>query len=162
MEAALIIITIHGLLGTFDTLWNHEYLARLPKTQSAKVELLIHSYRAFLYGVTFIAIGVVQLNGLFAWLLFFVLVAEIFLTFWDFLEEDRSRKLPSVERITHTIMGMTGGAFLAYLFPVLYEWSNITTSLVVVNRGFYSIILPFFGLGALVWSFKDYLAHRKL
>ena len=162
MEYVLIIITIHGGLGVFDTLWNHEYLARLPQTLTAKKELKIHSYRAFLYGLTFIVIGLFEFNGIYAWLFFLVLIIEIFLTFWDFLEEDKSRKLPGIERITHTIMGMTGGAFLAYFLPELYGWSENETSIIRVDRGVYSFLLPFFGFGAFFWSVKDYLSQYKM
>lgn len=162
MEAVLYIITIHGLLGTFDALWNHEYSAKLPKTESARVELLIHSYRAFLYGLTFIAIGVLELHGLFAWGLLFILVAEVFLTFWDFIEEDKSRKLSGTERITHTIMGMTGGAFLAYLVPVLLQWANKPNAVMFADRGVFTPVLIFFGCGALTWAIKDYWSYATM
>ena len=162
MDFVLAIIAIHGILGTFDTLWNHEYLARLPKSPAAKTELLIHALRALLYGLTFIALGLFELHGAFAWLLIVILAAEVLLTLWDFVEEDRSRKLPSVERITHTVMAMTGGAFLAYLLPILYTWSTYQTTLKYVDRDFYGPLLVFFGCGAMVWSVKDLLAHFRM
>lgn len=162
MEIVLFIITVHGLLGTFDTLWNHEYTAKLPKTESAKVELLIHSYRAFLYSLTFIAIGVLELHGIYAWGLLLILIAEVFLTFWDFIEEDKSRKLSGTERITHTIMGMTGGAFIAYIVPVLLEWSTKPSAILFTDRGVFTPTLIFFGCGALAWTIKDYSSYSAM
>ena len=48
-------------------------------------------------------------------MLFALLLAEISITLWDFIEEDNIRRLPAGERAMHAVMGIVYGAFLASL-----------------------------------------------
>ena len=52
MLTALYILLVQGALGTFDTLYYHEYKLRLPSEPHAANELRIHALRDFAYAVS--------------------------------------------------------------------------------------------------------------
>src|SRR6476646_6672985 len=109
MLLALQLLLAQGILGAFDTLYYHEYKLRLPAQPHARNEIRLHALRDFVYAILFGAIGWVTWNGLFGWIFFLLLVVEIIITLSDFLEEDRTRKLPGGERVMHAIMGIVYG-----------------------------------------------------
>jgi hypothetical protein len=123
MRTALQLLVIQGILGGFDTIWFHELTARLPRQRSAVPELRLHAARDFVYASLFGTLGWMNWGGVLAWVLALALLAEVGITLWDFVEEDRTRRLPPGERITHALMGVVYGAFLAFLVPEMMEWS---------------------------------------
>jgi hypothetical protein len=130
---ALWLLSAQGVLGAFDTLYYHEWRARLPAAgRVARAELALHAARDFIYAVVFATLPRVEWRG--AWALAFasLLVAEIVITLKDFVVEDRVRKsLGGVypgERVTHAVMGILYGAVLAQLAPVLLSWWREPTS----------------------------------
>jgi hypothetical protein len=133
LTTALWLLAIQGVLGAFDTLYFHEWRARLPGAgRTARAELALHAARDFIYAVVFATLPRVEWRG--AWALVFVslLVAEIVITLKDFVVEDRVRRpLGGVypgERVTHALMGILYGAVLAHLAPVLFSWWREPTS----------------------------------
>src|SRR5947209_6661220 len=77
MLTALYILLVQGGLGTFDTLYYHEYKLRLPAQPHAANELRIHALRDFAYAVLFGTIGWITWNGLCAFLFLALLLTEI-------------------------------------------------------------------------------------
>ena len=127
MTTALWLLASQGLLGTFDTLYYHEWRARLPALgPQVRAELRLHAARDFVYTVLFATLPWVAWNGLWAGALAVLLATEIALTLKDFVVEDWVRKplggLHPGERITHGVMGIIYGAMLAYLLPHLARW----------------------------------------
>jgi hypothetical protein len=123
-----------GVIGAFDTLYFHEYRARLPaRGPAVAIELRLHATRDFCYALLFGTLPWVEYRGAFAYLLFVVLAAEIVLTLADFGVEDRVRvPFGGVlwgERVTHSIMGIVYGAMLAYMLPDLAAWGRLPTAL---------------------------------
>ncbi|HWW71213.1 MAG TPA: TIGR01777 family protein, partial [Duganella sp.] len=112
---ALQLMAFQGCLGAFDTLYHHELTEALPGRASARRELSIHAARALIYSAMFIGLSSWSFQGLWAVVLLLVFVVEIVLTLWDFVVEDRTRLLPATERVTHTVLAMNGGAFIALL-----------------------------------------------
>jgi len=54
MNIALWFLLAHGIIGAFDTVYYHEWRARLPAGgREAAPELALHAGRDFLYGVLF-------------------------------------------------------------------------------------------------------------
>ena len=54
MAVALTLLGIQGVIGAFDTLYYHEWKARLPaRGRAAAPELYLHAARDFLYAVLF-------------------------------------------------------------------------------------------------------------
>src|SRR5215467_1844323 len=105
MLIALILLAAQGLLGASDTLYYHEYTLRLPAQPGARQELRLHALRDFVYALLFGSLGWLTWNGLLAWVFLLLLAVEVVLTLQDFLEEDRTRRLPPGERVMHALMG---------------------------------------------------------
>jgi len=135
MTAALSLLLVQCLLGACDTVWHHEITERLPQKRSARRELLLHAARHFLYGLTFLGLAWREWRGLWAWALAAVLLIEILLTLADFLEEDRTRRLPATERVLHTVLAVNYGIWLGVFLPRLGAWSSEQTSLPRADYG---------------------------
>jgi hypothetical protein len=134
MATALWLLAVQGLIGAFDTLYYHEWRARLPaRGRQAASELKLHAWRDFLYAVIFGTLPWLAWQGLWAPALVVVLLAEIILTLADFVVEIAVRKslgdVYAGERITHAVMGIVYGAMLVSLLPVLWKWWLLPTKL---------------------------------
>ena len=155
----LILLSVQGAIGAFDVFYNHEWVARLPAQPSAQLELRIHAVRAVFYAIVFLVMAWWELHGA-AGILFLVLLGvEIALTLWDFVVEDQSRRLSPQERITHTVLAMNGGAYIA-LFCWLYftQWANLPTGLAHVDYGAYSYLLTLYAVGVFLSGIRDGIA----
>ena len=136
MIVALWLLAIQGLIGAFDTLYYHEWRARLPAlgAQSAR-ELKLHAARDFFYAVLFGTLPWLAWHGGWVLVLAGVLIAEIILTLTDFVVEIAVRKpigdVYAGERVTHAIMGILYGAMVAGLIKVMASWWALPTALVV-------------------------------
>jgi len=94
MPAALLLLILQGMLGGFDTLYYHEFRLQLPSVATARKELKLHAVRDFLYTAIFGSLAWITWNGSWAWLLIGLLMAEVFMTLWDFLEKIARGKFP--------------------------------------------------------------------
>ncbi len=103
----------------------------------------------------FLGLAWLSWHGIWAWILFGVIVIEVLLTAWEFVTDDNTRTLSPTERVTHFVLSMTGGAYVALLVPVLVEWSRFPSGLVPVEYGLRSWVLTVLGLGVLVWGVRD-------
>jgi hypothetical protein len=134
MTIALWLLAVQGVIGAFDTLYYHEWRARLPaRGRLAAPELKLHAARDFFYGVLFATLPWIAWRGAWVLLLVAVIVAEIVLTLTDFVVEIAVRKqlgdVYAGERVTHAIMGILYGAMAANLIPVLIHWGSSPTML---------------------------------
>jgi hypothetical protein len=123
------LLAVLGALGAADTLYYHEWRARLPSLGAAAAEeLRLHAMRDFLYAALFGLLPSFAFAGLAAAPLALLLLAEIVITLKDFVVEDRVRKpLGGVypgERVMHAVMGIVYGAMLANLVPLLLAWTR--------------------------------------
>jgi hypothetical protein len=136
MIVALSLLAIQGVIGAFDTVYYHEWRARLPaRGKQAASELKLHAARDFFYAVLFATLPWIAWQGTWVLVLIGVFVAEIVLTLTDFVVEIAVRKqlgdVYAGERVTHAVMGILYGAMVANLFPVLARWWALPTALVV-------------------------------
>jgi hypothetical protein len=127
VSVALWLLLGQAVLGGFDTLYYHEWRARLPaRGPAVRDELRLHAARDFIYAVLFATLPWLAWRGAWAALLAALLLAEIGITLADFVVEDRVRAplggVYSGERVTHAIMGILYGGFLAFLVPQLARW----------------------------------------
>ncbi len=134
MITVLWLLAVQGIIGAFDTLYYHEWRARLPgRVPATAVELKLHAVRDFLYAVLFGTLPWLAWQGLWVLLLSSVLIAEIILTMADFVVEIRARKalgdVYAGERVTHAVMGIVYGTMVANLLPVLWSWWSLPTAL---------------------------------
>src|SRR5580658_9615326 len=134
MKIALYLLGIQGLIGAFDTLFYHEWKARLPaRGRRAAPELILHAARDFFYGVLFCTLPWFAWKGTWTIVFLSVMVAEIILTLWDFVVEIAVRRdlgdVYAGERVTHAIMGIMYGAMLPALPRKLTSWLGSPTPL---------------------------------
>lgn len=136
MNTVLWLLAIQGALGGFDTLYYHEWRARLPAgVPGTRPELLLHAARDVLYALLFGSLPWLEWRGAWAVGLALVIAAEIVITLADFVVEDRVRQpLGGVypgERCMHTVMAILYGAVLAHLVPVVWAWGHLPTEFAV-------------------------------
>src|SRR5437588_6840935 len=145
MVRTFYLLGVLAVLGAADTLYFHEWRARLPGMgRRARAELQLHALRDFVYSVLFGSLPWFAWQGWWAAVLALLLLAEVVLTLWDFVVEDWIRKplggVYPAERIMHGAMGIVYGAMLAYLIPSLHVWwlssTNLTVSAVAVPSAF--------------------------
>jgi phosphatidylglycerophosphate synthase len=166
MSVALWLLAIQGLIGAFDTLYYHEWRARLPaQGKRAASELKLHAARDFFYAVLFGSLPVMAWHGRWVIVLAAVLIAEILLTMTDFVVEASVRKpLGDVypgERVTHAVMGILYGAMIAFLLPELVRWWSMPTALVPVSPDVPSLVqwsLVIMAVGVLLSGARDLYA----
>ena len=170
MTVALWLLAIQGVIGAFDTLYYHEWRARLPaRGRQAAAELGLHAARDFLYAVLFATLPFVQWRGAWVLALAAVLIAEIILTLWDFIVEIAVRRalgdVYAGERVTHAIMGILYGAMIANLIPVLLEWRRLPSELAVVPADVPALLrwsLLIMAIGVFVSGLRDLYAALGL
>jgi hypothetical protein len=135
LKTALLLLACLGVLGAFDTLYYHEWRARLPgRSAFTAPELRLHAWRDFVYTILFGTLPWLAWHGAWTLLLAALLIAEITITLADFIVEDKVRApfggvFPG-ERATHGIMAIVYGAMLANLVPILGLWAQMPTALV--------------------------------
>ncbi len=162
VTAALVAFIGLGELGAFDTIVFHELWTELPRTPSARRELGLHAARDGVYAILFGSLGWFQWGGALVWLLVALLAIEIAITLADFLEEDRTRRLPAGERAMHALMGIVYGAFVVLLFPSLAIWLRQPTGFIVTSYGVLSWLTTALALGVLASGVRDLVAARHL
>lgn len=164
MIIALYLFAVQGLLGAFDTLYYHEWRARLPGgVPGTAPELVLHGVRDLVYAVLFGALPFVRCEGLCAWALGGLLLTEIALTLRDFVVEDTVRRpLGGVfagERVTHAVMGILYGAALGYLVPEIVAGAARPTALVLWEApAALRVVLPVMAAGVLLSGVRDLAA----
>jgi uncharacterized protein (TIGR01777 family) len=156
------ILSFQAVIGAFDNFWHHELEAKLPQRVSARRELTLHAAREAIYGVLFLGLAWARWQGIWAWALAALLAAEIVITLADFIEEDISRRLPPLERVLHTILAVSYGAFVAALAPVLWLWRALPNAVAADAHGAMSWLLTAYGIAVLAWSLRNGLAVRRL
>src|SRR5688572_533564 len=110
MIVSLWLLAVQGLIGAFDTLYYHEYRARLPaRGRAASLELKLHAARDFLYGVLFLSLPWVQWRG----------------------RAPRTRGRLRRRARDSRRHGDPHGAMIGYLVPTLAAWWNSPTALLI-------------------------------
>ncbi|MFR0693392.1 TIGR01777 family oxidoreductase [Enterobacterales bacterium AE_CKDN230030158-1A_HGKHYDSX7] len=162
LDWALTLLIVQALLGALDVLYHHELTVALPYRRGARLELSIHAVRACIYGVLFLGIAHLGFHGAWALAVASLFTLEIVLTLWDFTVEDRTRKLPPLERVMHTLLAINGGAFLALYGLQLLQWGEQPTALTAIESGWRSWVLTLAALGVTASGIRDALAALKL
>ena len=156
------LLLLQFALGAFDTLYHHEMKEQLPYRRGASAELRIHGVRALIYAVIALGLGWFEWRGWLALLPVALFAAEIALTLADFVIEDRTRKLPASERITHTLLALNGGAFLLALGATLADWWQLPSALAPANQGWRGWLFLLAATGLVGSGLRDLHAARKL
>ena len=161
MRTAIWLLLLQASLGAFDTLYYHEYRLKLAHGAHTRVELRLHASRDFAYAIIIGSLGFVTWHGAFAWVLLGLLLGEICITLWDFIEEDKIRRLPAGERAMHAVMGIVYGAFLAFLIPQMIGWSRLATGFGPSYHGFPAWMLLVLAAGVFASGIRDLIASAR-
>lgn len=162
LDWVLALLLVQGCLGAFDTIYHHELTERLPMKTTARTELCIHAIRALLYGIVFAGIAWLEFHGLWGLAIAGLVLIEIILTLWDFVQEDESRKLPASERVLHTVLAINGGALFGLYAWQLARWASLPNALVPANHGWQSLALTVMAGGVAFSGLRDGLAAYRL
>jgi uncharacterized protein (TIGR01777 family) len=103
-----------------------------------------------------------QFGGAWASVIALLFMLEITLTLCDFVVEDRSRKLPALERMMHTVLAVNGGAFFALYCVQLTQWASFPTGLGAIDLGWKGWVLTLFAMGATASGIRDGLAVLRM
>ena len=163
LDAALLLLIVHGGLGGLDTLYCHEWQARLPIQPWAGRELRLHSIRSLLYALIFAGLAWFEWRGAYALILIALLIAEYVITLADAAEEDRSRRLSRIERQLHMVLAATTGAYMALvIYYATVEWIPAPSSIAPTEHGAVSFILTILAGGVLISGLRDAHAASQL
>ncbi|WP_085630225.1 TIGR01777 family oxidoreductase [Pseudomonas sp. R16(2017)] len=162
LDWALALLIAQACLGALDTLYHHELTVALPYRHSARLELSIHALRSCFYGILFLGMAHLEFHGAWAVVVALLFALEIGLTLWDFVVEDRSRKLPAIERIMHTVLAVNGGAFFALYGVQLVQWASLPSGLSAADFGWKGWVLTLFALGVTASGIRDGLAALRM
>lgn len=164
MITALVLLMIQGALGAFDTLYYHEYRARLPGgVPGTSPELVLHAARDFIYAALFGALPFLRFEGAYVLVVGALLLAEIGITLRDFVVEDTVRKplggVYAGERVTHALMAILYGAALAFLVPSLVEgWAKPPAIATWDAPLALRVVLPTMAAGVFLSGVRDFAA----
>jgi len=149
MRTVHLLLLMQGMVGAFDTLWYHEFRARLPNQPSARRELRLHASRDAIYAM---------LLGTLGWLAWQVRWLG---SSWPCLRARlRSRSPTSTSRRT---VEPSYGAFLAHLLPEIWQWMRAPTSFAVVQPVSPTAwVLGIMGIGVLLSGVRDAIASATL
>ncbi|MFC3077499.1 TIGR01777 family oxidoreductase [Phenylobacterium terrae] len=156
------LVFVQVALGGFDTLYHHELTERLAWRPSQSRELRLHGVRNLAYAVMFAALGWSRPQGGLAIALMILMLGELAITLWDFVEEDRTRKLPASERVTHTLLTLNYGVVLALVLPLLGQWARLPTGLAAAFYGPWSWLCAVAAAGVVVFGVRDLAAARRV
>jgi uncharacterized protein (TIGR01777 family) len=159
---ALLILAAQTILGALDNVLHHEITERLPSRPSARRELALHSAREGIYGILFLIFAWVEPSGMFAAGVLALLLAEVAITIADFLEEDRSRRLPPFERVLHTVLAVLYGIFLALAIPWLLSEATKPSAVTLISHGPFSWFFTLSSVGVIAFSIRNAIAVRTL
>ncbi|HSC14571.1 MAG TPA: TIGR01777 family oxidoreductase [Gammaproteobacteria bacterium] len=161
MSILAVLLITQIALGGLDNLWHHELKERLPGRREARVELALHSARELCYALMFAGLAWWEWHGAWTVAVIALLAAEVCATLADFIVEDRTRPLPKLERVLHTVLAMNFGALLAVLAPTLLAWTRLPTAITRVDHGVASWLLTAAAAGVLAWSVRNALAALR-
>jgi uncharacterized protein (TIGR01777 family) len=154
-------VFLQMLMGGFDTFYHHEVTERLAWRPAQARELRLHGVRNVAYGVMFAALGWSELHGAAAVALMALMAGELAITLWDFVEEDRTRRLPASERVTHALLTLNYGVLLAMITPVLLEWAALPTSIMLAYYWAWSWLCTVAAFGVVGSGVRDLAAARR-
>lgn len=161
MTLVFLILCAQIVMGALDNFWHHEIAARLPQRASARHELVLHAAREGIYGLLLLGLAWFQWLGAWALVPALLMVAEVAITCADFVEEDRTRRLPPFEAVLHTLLAVNYGVLLGVLGLQFGDWALQPAALVPVSHGAWSVFFTLAGLAVLAWAVRNALAVRR-
>jgi len=116
------ILIAQGIIGGWDTIYNHEWIERLPQRPAARAEIGVHSLRELNYAGLFAGLAWFQWHGAAAWIVITLVALEVAVTCWDDLIENATRILPANERILHVVLTINLGVIALLVAMLAADW----------------------------------------
>ncbi|HKQ29720.1 MAG TPA: hypothetical protein VJS66_00400 [Burkholderiales bacterium] len=158
----LALLAVQGVLGSLDTLVNHELIERLPQRREARTEIALHALREANYAILFGGLAWFEWHGALAAIIAVLTLGEVAITAVDEFVENHVRVLPHNERVLHVLLTLNLGMIIATLVPTLATWASLSTELTPTYHGWLSWVLTALALAGITWSIRDLLAWRRL
>lgn len=162
MNIVFIIMSVQIALGALDNFWHHEFTEKLPSKPSARHELTMHAIRELLYGAIFMGLAWYEWHGIWGIVLVGLILTELVVTLIDFIIEDKTRLLPPLERVLHTILAINIGVFMAVFAPIVWVWIAQPSQMVSVEYGLWSWFFTACAIGVFAWGIRNVIAVGKL
>jgi hypothetical protein len=163
MLAAFYLLTLAGLVGSYDVLYYHIYKLKLYKKHDAMWENVTHAIRALLFAAMMLTVMHLRCSGWW-WLIYPILLSfELINTMTDAILEPKTRKsmggLPPVEYYLHIFLSIVTGAALASIiwgtYSMLWEAPSISlrmiegVPLLALPGAYFSVVVS---IGMFVWE----------
>ena len=157
------VLTAQGVVGGWDTIYNHEWIERLPQRPSARAEIGVHSLRKLNYACIFAGLAWFEWRGAAAWIVIAMVVIEILLTCWDQIIENATRVLPANERILHVLLTINVGVIALLVVMLAADWMPRSTALAASGwTPGWRWVISALAIASLAWAVRDALAWRWL
>jgi uncharacterized membrane protein len=161
MPPFVYVLLVHGVLGFFDVVINHELLAKLPKRADAAPEEALHAIRETIFACLFAALAWYEWHGALVWAIAALLLGEVIDSALDVVVEGDTRILPVPERVLHLLLFVNLGILITLVGYALAWWHGDETALVRVDYGWASWVLTIMSLGSLAWAVRDGVMARR-
>lgn len=158
----LCLLVVHGLLGGADVVLNHELREQLPSRLSARLEEALHSAREFIFAMLFGGLAWFEWHGMAVLGIVGLVLAEIAISLWDTLLEDRTRPLSRLERSLHVFLFINFGAYTALLAVVVKDWWSLPSALAATHYGLLTWLLSALSVLSMAWCLRDAASFFKL
>lgn len=157
------ILIAQGVVGGWDTIYNHEWIERLPQRPSMRAEIGVHALRELNYACLFAALAWFQWHGAAAWIVIAMVVIEILVTCWDEIIENATRVLPANERILHVLLTLNLGVIALLVVTLAADWMSRPTTLAASGLApTWRWLISALAIASLAWSVRDAFAWHWL
>ena len=161
MPPYVYVLLLHGVLGFFDIVINHELLAKLPKRGDAASEEALHATRETIFAILFACLAWYEWHGAWVWFIAGLLLLEVIVSARDVIVEGDTRVLPVPERVLHLLLFINLGVLITLVGHALVWWHAGETALVRVDYGWASWMLTLMSVLSLVWAVRDGVAAGR-
>lgn len=163
LDVGIAVLVVHGLLVAFDAVYHRAWCARLTQQPWAARELELHSGRAALHALIFAGLAWFEWQGAALAMLALLAAAEFALSLAGSAAAERTREVPATERIFHTVLGISTGAWIGFVFHTgIVHWWPRPTAFAATGYGLVSWLLTAYAAAAAVAAVRDALAAQRL
>ena len=155
-------ILLQAVLGLLDVVLHHNLIQHLAFQPGAGRELRLHGARSICYALVYVLLACSIPTGAWTWLVAVVLLVALGIKFKDWFDEGRFRRLPPAKYVLHGLLAINFGVLTTLLAPVLRDWSNQPTDLVLVSYSHWMLLLLLAGVAVGIFGLKDLTAARRL
>jgi hypothetical protein len=153
------ILIAQGVVGGWDTIYNHEWIERLPQRPSARVEIGVHSLRELNYACLFAGLAWFEWHGATAWIVIAMVALEVVVTCLDEFIDNATRILAPNERILHLLLAMNLGVIALLVVVLAADWMPRPSALTASGLApAWRWLISALAIASLAWAVRDAFA----